>query len=91
MNSQVMQDSYIGNISGVNIYESSAMGIATRVSKGALFHKDALGLAMMKDISIETQRESTQRSDTLTATAVYGVGELIDLYGVELHNQTSLT
>lgn len=91
MNSQVMRDTYIGNISGVNIYESSAMGIATRVSKGAVFHKDALGLAMMKDITVETQRESTLRADTLTATAVYGVGELIDSYGVELHNQTSLT
>jgi N4-gp56 family major capsid protein len=91
MNSEVMRDTYVGNMGGVNIYESSAMGITTRVSKGAIFHKDALGLAMMQDIKIETQRESTLRADTLTATAVYGVGELQDAYGVELHNQTSLT
>ena len=91
MNSEVMRDTYVGNMGGVNIYESSAMGISTRVSKGAIFHKDALGLAMMQDIKIETQRESTLRADTLTATAVYGVGELQDAYGVELHNQTSLT
>jgi len=91
ISTQVMQDSYVGNLGGVNVYESSAMGIASRVSKGAVFHKNALGLAMMKDIGIETQRESVLRADTITATAVYGVGELIDTYGVELHNQTSLT
>ena len=91
LGTEVMRDSYIGMISGVPIYESSAMGIASAVSKGAVFHRDALGLAMMKDISVETQRESTLRAETITASAVYGVSELIDLYGVELHNKTSIT
>ena len=91
IDSEVMRDTYVGNLGGVNVYESSAMGITSRVSKGAIFHRDALGLAMMQDIKIESQRESTLRADTLTATAVYGVGELQDAYGVELHNQTSLT
>jgi N4-gp56 family major capsid protein len=87
---QVMQNSYVGNLGGVNIYESAAIAEATGVSKGAVFHKNALGLAMMKDITVETQRESTQRADTITATAVYGAGELIDTYGVELHNLSSI-
>ena len=91
LSTQVMQDSYVGNLGGVNVYESTAMGITgAGVSVGAVFHKDALGLAMMKDITVETQRESTLRADTLTAHAVYGVSELIDLYGCNLNNTSTI-
>ena len=58
--------------------------------KGAVFHKDALGLAMMQDIKIETQRDASLRADEIVATAVYGVGELHDSYGVELHFDSSI-
>ena len=52
--------------------------------KGGIFHKDALGLAMMQDLKIETQRDASLRADEIVATAVYGVGELHDSYGVEI-------
>ena len=91
LSTEVMRNSFVGTLGGVPVYESAAVAIAAQVSKGAVFHRDALGLAMMKDITIETQRESTLRADTITASAVYGVGELIDSYGVELHNLSSLT
>jgi hypothetical protein len=58
--------------------------------KGAVFHKDALALAMMQDIKIETQRDASLRADEIVATAVYGVGELHDSYGVELHFDSSI-
>lgn len=87
---EVMRNSFVGNIGGVPVYESAAIVSTTGDSKGAVFHRDALGLAMMKDITIETQRESTLRADTITASAVYGVGELIDAYGVELNFDSSI-
>ena len=59
-------------------------------SKGAVFHRDALGLAMMQDINIEVQRDASLRADELVATAVYGVGELFDTYGVELNFDSSI-
>ena len=58
--------------------------------KGGIFHKDALALAMMQDIKIETQRDASLRADEIVATAVYGVGELHDSYGVELHFDSSI-
>jgi len=55
-----------------------------------MFHKDALGLAMMQDIKIETQRDASLRADEIVATAVYGVGELHDSYGVEVLADSSI-
>jgi N4-gp56 family major capsid protein len=93
ISTEIMRNSFVGNIGGVPVYESAAMANTGTAGdyKGALFHKNALGLAMMKDITIETQRESTLRADTLTASAVYGVGELIDSYGCELHYDSSIS
>ena len=45
---------------------------------------------MMQDLKIETQRDASLRADELVATAVYGVGELHDTYGVELMMDSSL-
>jgi len=58
--------------------------------KGAIFHRDALALAMMQDLKIETQRDASLRADEVVATAVYGVGELNDTYGVELNVDSSI-
>ena len=58
--------------------------------KGAVFHPEALGLAMMQDLKIETQRDASLRADEIVATSVYGVGELNDTYGVELHSDSSI-
>ena len=58
--------------------------------KGAIFQKDALGIAMMQDLKIEVQRDASLRADEIVATAVYGVGELHDSYGIELHYDSSI-
>ena len=54
------------------------------------FHRDALALAMMQDLKIETQRDASLRADEIVATAVYGAGELNDTYGVEVHVDSSI-
>jgi hypothetical protein len=53
-------------------------------------HKDALAIAMMQDVKIETQRDASLRADEIVATSVYGVGEIHDSYGVELHYDSSI-
>ena len=89
---EAMSTGFVGRIAGVPVYESSNISNTgtTGDYKGALFHKDAMGLAMMQDIKIETQRDASLRADEIVATAVYGVSELHDTYGVELMNDSSL-
>ena len=43
---------------------------------------------MMQDLKIETQREASLRADEIVATAVYGVSELHDSYGIEMLNES---
>ncbi len=92
LQNEAMTTGYLGSISGVPIFETSNMANTgtTGDYKGGLFHRDALGLAFLQDIKIETQRDASLRGDELVATAVYGVGELYDGYGVELHYDSSI-
>lgn len=87
---QAMTESFIGTLGGVPVFESAAITSSSGDSKGAVFHRDGLGLAMMQDIKIEAGRNVLTRGDDLVANAVYGVGELIDDYGVELFFDSSI-
>jgi N4-gp56 family major capsid protein len=92
LQNEAMMSGYIGMIAGVPLFESSNFANSGNAGdyKGAVFHRDALGLAMLQDIKIETQRDASLRADEIVATAVYGVGELYDGYGVELHFDSSI-
>jgi N4-gp56 family major capsid protein len=80
-----MVNSYVGTIAGVDIYESSNITVdGSDDAKGAVFSREALAIAMKRDFQIETQRDASLRAFELNATAVYGVGELDDTYGVEM-------
>ena len=81
---QAMATGYVGMLAGVPVYETGNLDGVADVFKGGVFHRDALGLALMADISIEPQRDASLRATELVATAVYGVGELYDGYGVQL-------
>jgi N4-gp56 family major capsid protein len=89
---EALRSGYVGSLAGIQVFETSNMANTgtTGDYKGAVFHKDALALAMMQDIKIETQRDASLRADEIVATAVYGVGELHDSYGVELHFDSSI-
>ena len=86
LTNEALRTGYIGNIAGVQIFESSNVDGTTDTDscKGAIFSQDALGMAMMQDLKIETQRDASLRADEIVATAVFGVGELHDSYGVEI-------
>jgi N4-gp56 family major capsid protein len=89
---EAMRMGYVGMLAGIPIYETSNITNVTNADDfpGAVFHRDALGLAMMQDIKIETQRDASLRADELVATAVYGVGELYDGYGRFLKYDSSI-
>ena len=86
LTNEALRTGYVGNIAGVRMFETSNVDGTSDTDncKGGIFHQDALGLAMMQDLKIETQRDASLRADEIVATAVYGVGELHDSYGVEL-------
>lgn len=80
-----MANSYVGTIAGIDIYESANIVIDVNDdAKGAVFSREALAIAMKRDFQIETQRDASLRAFELNATAIYGVGELDDTYGVEM-------
>ena len=94
---EALRTGLVGQIAGVNIFETSNMADSsgndpgtTGDYKGAVFHSDALGLAMMQDLKIETQRDASLRADEIVATAVYGVGELDGSKGCEVEADSSI-
>jgi hypothetical protein len=87
---EAMASGYVGTLAGVPIFESANVVSTVGDSVGGLFNTNALGLAMMQDISIETQRDASLRATELVATATYGVGELYDGYGIKLNFDSSI-
>jgi N4-gp56 family major capsid protein len=80
-----MINAFVGTIAGIDIYESANLTIdGNGDAKGAVFAPEALAIAMKRDFQIEPQRDASLRAFELNATAVYGVGELDDSFGVEM-------
>jgi len=89
---EALRAGFVGRLAGMPIFETSNMANTGTAGdyKGGAFHKDALAIAMMQDVKIETQRDASLRADEIVATSVYGVGEIHDSYGVELHYDSSI-
>lgn len=80
-----MINAYVGTIAGMDVYESANITIdGSDDAKAAVFSREALAIAMKRDFQIEAQRDASLRAFELNATAIYGVGELDDSYGVEM-------
>ena len=89
---EALRNGFVGRLGGVPIYETTNVsndGTAGDYKQG-VFHRDALALAMMQDLKIETQRDASLRADEIVATAVYGVGELNDANGCEVESDSSI-
>lgn len=85
LSNEAMRTGFVGSIAGVQIFESSNISVdGSDDSIGGVFSQDALALAMMQDLKLETQRDASLRADEIVATAVYGVSEIHDTYGVKL-------
>lgn len=87
-----LEQGFIGMLAGAPVYETSNFATPGTAGDyvGGVFHRDALGLAMLQDIRLETQRDASLRADEIVATAIYGVGELYDGYGVGFSADSSI-
>ena len=89
LSNEAMRTGFVGNIAGIQIFETSNISVdGSDDSIAGVFSQDALALAMMQDLKIESQRDASLRADEIVATAVFGVGELHDSYGVKLTADT---
>ena len=83
---EAMRMGYVGNLFGMQVFESSnaplVPGGAAGDYQGAIFHRDALGFGLMRDIQIETQRRARGLGTDVVASAMYGVGTVYEGYGV---------
>ena len=89
---EALRAGFVGTLAGMRIFETSNMSNSGQAGDyiDAAFHKDALAIAMMQDVKIETQRDASLRADEIVATSVYGVGEIHDSYGVQLSHDSSI-
>jgi N4-gp56 family major capsid protein len=83
---EAMRMGYVGNLFGMQVFESSNVPLITGGAagdySGAIFHRDALGFGLMRDIQIETQRRARGLGTDVVASAMYGTGVVYEGYGV---------
>jgi len=89
---EALRNGFVGRLAGMPVFETANMSNTGTAGdyKGGAFHRDAIALAEMQGLKVETQRDASLRADEIVATAVYGVGEIHDSYGVEMHFDSSI-
>jgi len=91
---EAMRMGYVGMLAGIPVYETSNIALRSGGEAGeyagAVFQRDALGLGLIGDISIETQRRASFLGDDIVCSAYYGVGLLQGDYGQFLAFDSSI-
>lgn len=91
LQNEAMRSGYVGTIAGIDIFESANVAVdGSGDAKGAVFAPEAMAMAMKRDFNLEPERDASNRGFELNATAIYGVGELDDAYGVEMYFDAGL-
>jgi N4-gp56 family major capsid protein len=92
VSNEAMRMGFVGMLAGIPVYETSNIannGTAGDIA-GAVFQMDALGLGMIGDITLETQRRASYLGDDIVCSAYYGTGILQNNYGRFLAFDSSL-
>tara|TARA_R100001460_G_scaffold94218_2_gene136254 strand:- start:565 stop:1398 length:834 start_codon:yes stop_codon:yes gene_type:complete len=85
LQNEAMRNGFVGSIGGIEVYQSANITVdGSDDAKGCVFTREAMCIAMKRDFNLETERDASNRAFELNATAVYGVGELDDSFGVEM-------
>ena len=92
LGNEAMRSGFVGNLAGIPVYQTSNMSNSGSAGNyiGAIFQRDALGLGMIGDIAIETQRRAEYLGDDIVCSAYYGTGLLQTNYGRSLNNNSSI-
>lgn len=85
LQNEAMRNGYVGTIAGIDIYESANLSVdGNGDAVAAVFAPEALAIAIKRDFNLEAERNASLRAFELNATAVYGVAELDDEFGVKI-------
>lgn len=89
---EAMREGFVGRLAGIPVFETANMADTGTASEftGGIFHADALGLAMIGDIGIETERRARFLGTDIVGHAHFGVGPLQPTYGQFLKFESSI-
>lgn len=89
---EAMRMGYVGQLAGIPVFETSNFANTGNAGDymGGVFHRDALGLAMIGDINIETQRRAEYIGTDVVASCHYGAGTIYAAYGRGLNYDSSI-
>ena len=91
LQNEAMRNGYVGSIAGIDVYESANVSIdGSDDAVAGVFAPEALAIAIKRDFNLETQRNATRRGTEMVATAIYGVAELDDSFGVKITADAAL-
>ena len=91
LQNEAMRNGFVGSVGGIEVYQSANVAVdGSGDAKGCVFTREAICMAMKRDFNLETERDASNRAFELNATAVYGVAELDDSYGVEILGDATL-
>jgi N4-gp56 family major capsid protein len=92
VSNEAMRAGYVGQLAGIPVFETSnfANTGAAGDYMGGVFHREALGLAMIGDINIETQRRAEYIGTDVVASCHYGAGTIYAAYGRGLNYDSSI-
>lgn len=83
---KAMVDGKIGMLLGSPVYFSTNLAStgSPAVIQNMYFHKQAIGLAMQKDVKVESSYDQDAQGDLVTVKSLYGAGILRGDYGVQI-------
>jgi N4-gp56 family major capsid protein len=89
---EAMRSGYVGQLAGIPVYETSNFANTGNAGDfmGAVFQRDALGLAMIGDITVETERRASFLGTDIVAACHYGAGVIQTAYGRGLNYDSSI-
>jgi len=88
---EVISSYWRGNdpVFGVPIYEDGNISRdGSGDSKGGVFAREALALAMQSEISAEEERDASLRGTEIVTVGTWGESEIVDTWGVEILSAT---
>jgi|TARA_Y100000004_G_scaffold123931_1_gene139331 hypothetical protein len=81
---------FVSRIAGIDIHSSPEFTVSSNAVKGGVFVSGALGMGYAGDMMrVEVYREGSYLRDNIIGSGFWGVTEIIDGYGVEVHTKVS--
>jgi len=81
---------FVSQIAGIGIHSSPEFTVASNAVKGGIFTSGALGIGYAGEMMrVEVYREGSYLRDNIIGSGFWGVTEIIDGYGVEVHTKVS--